>query len=233
MASPVRSSRLLGAGKWLALKEISFCHPRTKDIKQWEVCQRTTDASSHLNSKGSSTKKYSQANDMQTNVVVMLVQLEAESKKSLVMVKQYRPAVNATTLELPAGLLDNPQDSNVIESACRELREECGITMMPKNNEKDSTCSSCCNETGWTVSPGVASDPGLSNVGMHVVMSSPGCQVGIDNALKNLEDAKCIETVIQPIQHLMAYLDAESSKGIIVDSRLYHLALGIELGQGL
>jgi ADP-ribose pyrophosphatase len=53
-------------------------------------------------------------------VAVLAVTPDAE----VVVVEQYRPAVDATTLELPAGLLSDAEDP--AECALRELHEETG-----------------------------------------------------------------------------------------------------------
>ena len=42
------------------------------------------------------------------------------------LVRQYRPAVGRAMLEIPAGLLDSP-DEPELEAAQRELREETGL----------------------------------------------------------------------------------------------------------
>jgi ADP-ribose pyrophosphatase len=43
----------------------------------------------------------------------------------MLMVQQRRPAVNAMTLEIPAGLIEPGED--VLEAAAREFAEECGL----------------------------------------------------------------------------------------------------------
>ena len=45
----------------------------------------------------------------------------------ILMVRQYRPAIDRETLELPAGAID-PEDATTEETARRELREETGYT---------------------------------------------------------------------------------------------------------
>lgn len=45
----------------------------------------------------------------------------------VVLVRQYRPALHRLTLELPAGMRDQP-DEPALETAQRELREEVGLT---------------------------------------------------------------------------------------------------------
>ena len=50
--------------------------------------------------------------------------LAVENGKML-MVKQYRPAIEAFTLEIPAGLIEDGED--VLTAAAREFAEECSL----------------------------------------------------------------------------------------------------------
>jgi ADP-ribose pyrophosphatase len=43
----------------------------------------------------------------------------------LVLARQYRPAVGRTTVEIPAGGIDDGEEAEA--AACRELREELGL----------------------------------------------------------------------------------------------------------
>ena len=43
----------------------------------------------------------------------------------MLMVKQYRPAIEAFTLEIPAGLIEDGED--VLTAAAREFAEECSL----------------------------------------------------------------------------------------------------------
>ena len=59
--------------------------------------------------------------------VVALRQLAGAPAPHVVLVRQYRPALHRLTLELPAGMRDQP-DEPALETAQRELREEVGLT---------------------------------------------------------------------------------------------------------
>lgn len=59
--------------------------------------------------------------------VVALRELAGASAPHVVLVRQYRPALHRLTLELPAGMRDQP-DEPALETAQRELREEVGLT---------------------------------------------------------------------------------------------------------
>lgn len=49
-----------------------------------------------------------------------------DSQGKILLVEQYRPTCNDTTLEIPAGLLDIPGESS-LDAMQRELQEEAGI----------------------------------------------------------------------------------------------------------
>jgi ADP-ribose pyrophosphatase len=59
--------------------------------------------------------------------VVALQELTVARTPYVVLVRQYRPALHRLTLELPAGMRDQP-DEPALETAQRELREEVGLT---------------------------------------------------------------------------------------------------------
>ena len=56
--------------------------------------------------------------------------LPVTSEGKILMVRQYRNALNRETLEIPAGKLDAP-DEPKIECAYRELEEETGVKDLP------------------------------------------------------------------------------------------------------
>lgn len=147
--------------------------------------------------------------DLKANAVVMIAVKEDDH---VLLVKQYRPSVDVMTLEMPAGLID-PGETGA-ETAGRELLEETGHR---------------CEEL-LRISLPVASDPGLTNVGMMVAeVKASKCR---DEERMDPRDKLRIETHSVHIDKLKDYLDDQMKKGIVVDSRLYHFALGVEYGRG-
>lgn len=57
---------------------------------------------------------------------VGVVALRDDSARSVVLVRQYRPALHRMTLEIPAGMRDQEGEDTLI-TAQRELREEVGV----------------------------------------------------------------------------------------------------------
>ncbi len=60
--------------------------------------------------------------------VLILALKEEGEETSVLMIEQFRPAVNAYVLEFPAGLLDEA-DASVLDTAVREASEETGVTL--------------------------------------------------------------------------------------------------------
>lgn len=60
--------------------------------------------------------------------VLIVAYREGKEEKEILLVKVFRPALNAKCLEFPAGLLDI-EDSDELEAAKREAKEETGVTL--------------------------------------------------------------------------------------------------------
>ncbi len=60
-------------------------------------------------------------------VGIVPVRLNIDSKYEVVLVRQYRPALDAYSLEIPAGMRD-VQGEDALSTALRELQEEAGFT---------------------------------------------------------------------------------------------------------
>lgn len=188
---------LVAAGKWLALSKLLYRHPRTGEPRAWESVSRTTDEDPRA-----------RIADLRSNVAVMLATLAdgKDGAKSILLVKQYRPSVDALSIEMPAGLIDRGESAK--EAAIRELDEETGFTGAVE-----------------CVSGPVANDPGLTNCGMQVVQVH--IRGGRDEKRMSESDKEVVETIVTPISGLSAYLDEQIRSGVVVDSRLYHFALGV------
>jgi ADP-ribose pyrophosphatase len=63
----------------------------------------------------------------------------AEAGRSVVMVEQFRPAIEAVCYELPAGIVEN--DESYVEAGARELTEEVGIVADSVELLEDFWCS--------------------------------------------------------------------------------------------
>lgn len=150
---------------------------------------------------------------------VSILALTNEKVKQVVLAKQFRPPCELVVIELPAGLID-PNES-VELTAERELIEETGYHGTVKSLSHDVI--------------NLFSDPGLTNANMALVtmdidMSKPENQ----NPEPELEEGEFIEVFTLPISNLLEGLvDVCRKEGATVDSRLYHLAMGIKLAKEL
>ena len=143
--------------------------------------------------------------------IVAVVRRRA-SAPQVVLVTQFRPPLDGHVLELPAGLVDGGEGAG--GAALRELKEETGFV-----------------GTVASVSPVVASDPGMSAANMQLVV------VDVDgDAPENLkpvaepEEGEFITVLLVPLAGLAARLRAEmKARGYHVDARLYAYAAGLEL----
>mmetsp|Transcript_2782 Transcript_2782/g.4165 ORF Transcript_2782/g.4165 Transcript_2782/m.4165 type:complete len:224 (+) Transcript_2782:96-767(+) len=137
----------ISSTKWLALKTYHWTDQ--EGIKRkWDVAVRTTKKS-----------------DDKADAVVIIPILRSKTRPHIVdtlLVEQYRPPMKQTTLEFPAGLVD--EGESVDNAALRELREETGYI-----GEKCSTPPE--------ISRAVCMSPGLSNESVHVVL----VEVDLDN----------------------------------------------------
>ena len=138
-------------------------------------------------------------------------------------VKQYRPPVDAYTLELPAGLIDAGEDP--AEAAVREFLEETGYLGKVLD-----------------VSPASYLSPGLTNesacmVRLEVDMTLD-CNVenyknqNVHDLLEGCEKDRGLEKVMIPrIGMLKTLHDMQEKEGVKVFAALYSLALGMSIGE--
>lgn len=145
---------------------------------------------------------------------------DAAGAEFLVLVKQYRPPLDAVTLEFPAGLIDEGEDS--VTAALRELREETGF--VARASDVTSTSRSLCVE------------PGLTNSCVHFVC------VHVDEGARGeqiQDETEDIEVVLLPLtprgrasEALQEYMDnhqKESGVELVVDGKLYTFVVGCSL----
>lgn len=73
--------------------------------------------------------------------------LAVTSGEKIVLVKQYRHAVEAVSLEIPAGKIEEGEEERLAEAALRELEEETGYTSQEARQiHKFYTAIGFCNE---------------------------------------------------------------------------------------
>jgi len=123
--------------------------------------------------------------------------------KEIILVRQYRPAVNAYVIEFPAGLID--EGETVETTALRELKEETGYE-------------------GNIVRIGspIYSSPGMTNESVVMVE----VQITGKGAASPEED-ETIEVLKHPIQNLDLALKEYVANGDLLDAKLASFVAGL------
>ncbi|TGZ84728.1 hypothetical protein EX30DRAFT_300189, partial [Ascodesmis nigricans] len=187
--------------RWLKLVKISYLDPLSTP-RTWESAERTTRPPS-----------------VPFDGVGILALLRRPSSPTTVLLqKQFRPPVNAVTIELPAGLVDAGETAE--ECALRELYEETGYRGKIIGSESDGG--------GIGTSFLMFHDPGMTNTNMHLV------EVEVDLALEEnrnprqrLEEGEFIEVFECEVGRLWEMCKVWEREGFAVDARVGTLAAGL------
>ncbi|CAN8068828.1 unnamed protein product [Agarophyton chilense] len=184
----------LARTRWLKLETLCyrFEHDEANRFpRRWDVANRTT------------------RTGVGVDAVVVLARLcLADGVPRVLLVKQFRPPLNAVCVELPAGLVDKGE--TVEQAALRELREETGF--------RGRVCR---------VHSGAALSPGLSAENVALI------EVDIEGATDGqaLDGSENIEVVSAPLERLEEALDhMVKTEGVIVMHAVSTLAVGLRLG---
>lgn len=148
--------------------------------------------------------------------IEVLGTLMKDDVEHVIVIAVFRIPVNNYVLELPAGLVD-ATDHNVVLTAIRELKEETGYT--------------ASIEDVVDVSPRLFVDPWKSTE------SSKYVRIKVDinrpenaNPIQELESDEDIKVLLLPLGSLMSsIMEYVERENYFIDSRLYNLALGLEL----
>jgi ADP-ribose pyrophosphatase len=180
--------------KWVALQRLDYID-QTGRSRIWEVATRKTRGSSGIDA-----------------VAIGTILLHPSRAPSTILVLQYRPPVDAITVEWPAGLVD--KDESAEEAAVRELREETGYVGKV-----------------ISVSPTIASDPGMTTANMQLVMVEVKLNEGDKEPEQQLDEGEHIQRVVVPLDELYERLLEYSKEEKMVSAKLFHWAAGLHFAK--
>ncbi|MCP4837691.1 MAG: NUDIX hydrolase [Phycisphaera sp.] len=133
--------------------------------------------------------------------VVAVIAVDREDR--LLLVEQFRPAVEAHVIELPAGLVGDGIDDaneNALAAARRELMEETGF-------EAES----------WIPLPSVVSSAGLTDERVELFLARGLHRVGPGGGI----ESEAITVHLVPLSNLIPWLGRKIDGGCSVDGRVY------------
>ncbi|KAH7493882.1 NUDIX hydrolase domain-like protein [Fusarium oxysporum f. sp. albedinis] len=181
--------------RWIKLSKITY-HDPTGTSRTWESAERLT-----------------RPKTADIDGVGIVAILPLPTGPELILQKQYRPPINAVTIEVPAGLIDEGETPE--ECAIRELREETGYVGV-------------ATET----SPMMFNDPGFCNTNLKMVHVSVDMELPENKNLKpELEEGEFIEVFTVKLTDLWGMCETWEREGCAIDARVGTLAEGILLAQ--
>ncbi|KAL1495611.1 hypothetical protein AB1Y20_016971 [Prymnesium parvum] len=194
MGQPVVTGKTdVAATRWLKLQTISYIDENGQPRK-WDMASRTTKSSASA------------------DAVAILALLRHSSSPSkpieTLLVTQFRPPLNAVTVELPAGLIDTGETAEA--AALRELKEETGYVGSVVQ----------CSEA-LAMSPGLC-DETIKLCVVEVDLDAPENRI----PEQALEETEMIQVTRVPINMLLPKLHEMRSEGLLPFTGLYMLAVG-------
>ncbi|VZH97518.1 unnamed protein product [Fusarium fujikuroi] len=181
--------------KWITLKKIEYVDQVGK-ARTWEVATRKTRGKSGVDA-----------------VAMGNILLHPSKPASTLLVIQYRPPLDAYTIEWPAGLIDAEETAE--EAAVREFKEETGYD---------------CKVL--SVSPAQAADPGMTNANMQLAMVEVQLGENDEEPEQRLDDGEHIQREIIPLSELYERLVEYSKRErTVVAAKLFHFAAGMHFAQ--
>lgn len=176
--------------KWIKLQKATYLDASGKE-RVWEIASRKTTSKSGVDA-----------------VAMGNIIYHPSKPPSTILVLQFRPPVNAFTVEWPAGLID--ADETAEQAAVRELYEETGY-----RGKVVST------------SPAVSADPGMTSASMKLCMMEVHLNEGDPEPEQHLDEGEEIQRVNVPLTELYEKLEEFAKEGYVVAAKLYHWAAGV------
>ncbi|KAH8833477.1 NUDIX hydrolase domain-like protein, partial [Flagelloscypha sp. PMI_526] len=166
-----RAPMPLDQAKWITLKKLTYIDQDGIE-RLWECAERTT-------RKG----------DIDAVAIFAIIKSKTSAfEPSTVLVEQYRPPIDKTVIEFPAGLVD--QGESPEEAAIRELEEETGYK-----------ATSVLHSTSI-----LASDPGMTNANMKLITLAVDLADTLETPQQKLEAGEHIVVKVLPLAKLQEQL---------------------------
>jgi len=228
-ALPVVLSRTTVAStKWLSLQTFQYKDGDGK-IRFWDCVSRTTKNSSQNTDDSIHPTLCTDA------VIILPILRNEDGSLDTILVEQFRPPVQCSTLEFPAGLVDRHE--SIQEAALRELYEETGYV-----GESSSIQPMILSTTDGSIIVGGTScqlcmSPGLADELVQVVIIQVDCtRLENQNQPKqHLDDGEDITLHRVPLtsglRSMLEQQQQQSKKTCIPIMGLYMFAVGFELGK--
>ncbi|ORY05168.1 NUDIX hydrolase domain-like protein [Clohesyomyces aquaticus] len=186
--------------RWATLVKTTYTDPEGVE-RTWESSKRLTrPAGSDIDGVG----------------VVAILQdpSKPHDDPRILLQKQWRPPIDATVIEVPAGLIDPNETAE--QCAIRELKEETGY--MGK-----------VVDDGFGASPIMFNDPGFCNTNLRMIHVTVDMSLHENqNPQPSLEDNEFIETFSVPFKDLWVECKKFEKAGYAIDARVGTLAEGVE-----
>lgn len=183
------------SAKWVDLKLATYIDATGKQ-RTWEIASRKTRGKAGVDA-----------------VAMGNIIYHPSRPPSTIVVLQFRPPVDATTVEWPAGLIDENETPE--EAAVRELKEETGY-----------------EGKVISVSPTVAADPGMTSANMKLVMVEIHLKERDPEPEQHLDEGENIQRVVIPLAELYDRLNEFASKDrYCIAAKLYHWAVGVQFAR--
>jgi len=148
-------------------------------------------------------------------IVALLRTRAAPEAVELLLVQQFRPPLDAVTVELPAGLIDPGESAET--AALRELKEETGYV----------------GHAAFT-SGKLAMSPGLCDEMVQLCVVEVDLDAPVNQIPEQaLEDTEFIKVTRVPVKQLLPTLRAFEREGSIPFTGLFTLAVGLQMSNGL
>ncbi|KAI6088726.1 NUDIX hydrolase domain-like protein [Hypoxylon rubiginosum] len=185
----------LDEAKWITLKRLDYTDQVGKQ-RTWEVATRKTRGKAGVDA-----------------VAMGNILLHPSRPASTLLVIQFRPPLDAYTVEWPAGLIDAEETAE--QAAVREFKEETGYD---------------CKVL--SMSPVQAADPGMSDANMQMAMVEVQLGENDEEPEQRLEDGEHIQRVVVPLSELYDRLvEYSKTERMVVAAKLFHFAAGMRFAQ--